>query len=450
MSAPLRGLILGTVPAADRARPACLLRIAGSTLLERAARTLFHAGIRSQVLVILGGALPAEIGKKLERLGIELTVVAPGPEGNLPLAALPPPFREGRLLLLEAGTLVDPRCVKLLAAQELERFCLLPAARLPAADADRAGRFRLGAAEYVFAGAARVSPATLATLDLRSRAALAAGIAAAAAAPAAALDLGAADDYLPALRARLPFVCLPIDSTAENARAKRLLIDASQKRVLDWPAWYVHRPLEAAITARICEWPVTPNQLTVLTNAVAYLALALFAAGWTISGLAAALVVGVLDGVDGKQARVKLIFSRFGHWEHHFDKLYENGWYAAIAWSLGRAAGDHAPALALAVLIGANLLDIALTGIYEKTTGTPFDLIGPFARRFRLVSGRRNTYIWTFVPFALAGAARTGFLAMAAYAALSVAVKAAYLLLIHYNHAGRHRGRADRGDGRTG
>ena len=96
---------------------------------------------------------------------------------------------------------------------------------------------------------------------------------------------------------------------------------------------------------------------------------------------------------------------------------------------IGVEQGDRAPALALAVLIGANLLDIALTGIYEKTTGTPFDLIGPFARRFRLVSGRRNTYIWTFLPFALAGAVRAGFLAMAAYAALSVAVKAAYLLL---------------------
>jgi phosphatidylglycerophosphate synthase len=143
----------------------------------------------------------------------------------------------------------------------------------------------------------------------------------------------------------------------------------------------------------------------------------------------AALVVGVLDGVDGKQARVKLIFSRIGHWEHHLDKLYENGWYAAIAWSLGRAEGGGTPVIALAVLIGANLLDIALTGIYEKATGTPFDLIGPFARRFRLVSGRRNTYLWAFLPFALAGAARAGFLVMAGYAALSVAVKAAYLAL---------------------
>ena len=100
------------------------------------------------------------------------------------------------------------------------------------------------------------------------------------------------------------------------------------------------------------------------------------------------------------------------HWEHHLEKLYENGWYAAIAWNLHRGGAEVA-IQALAVLVGANLLDIALTGVYEKATGTPFDLIGPFARRFRLVSGRRNTYLWAFVPFALAGAVRAGFLMMA-------------------------------------
>jgi phosphatidylglycerophosphate synthase len=430
MSAPLRGLVVGTFPAACGEQPACLLRIAGITLLERAVRTLFYAGIRQVVVAIPGGEIPQEVRRSIGSLGFEMAAVAPGPVGRLIPESLPLPFREGELILLDGGSLVDRRCVKILAQREKESFCLLPSRRLLAPDANRAGRFRSGAEEFVFAGAARVRPATLLKLDLRSREVLAAGIAAAVAAdPAAALDLAAEDDDSPQLRTRLPFVFLPVASAAENPRAKRLLIDASQKRVLDWPAWYLHRPLEAAVTARICEWPVTPNQLTVLTNAVAYLALVLLAMGWTLSGLGLALAVGVLDGVDGKQARVKLVFSRFGHWEHHFDKLYENGWYAAIAWSLGRTGDGSAPAIALAVLVGANVLDIALTGIYEKSTGTPFDLIGPFPRRFRHISGRRNTYLWAFLPFALAGAVRQGFLMMAWYAALSVAVKAAYLAI---------------------
>jgi phosphatidylglycerophosphate synthase len=389
---------------------------------------MHYAGIDEVAAVIPGGAVPDGLRRPLERLGVRLAAAEPGAGGRLPLEALPAPYREGELIVLDGAALVDPRCVKLLQQREGERFCLLPAARPASADADLAGRFRAGAAECVFAGAARVRAGTLATVDLRSRHALAAGIAAAVARdPGAVLDLAAEDDYRPELRTRLPFLWLPVSSAGDNARAKRLLIDASQKRVLDWPAWFVHRPIEAAITARVCEWPVTPNQLTALTNIVAYLALGLFAAGWTLSGLLGALVVGVLDGVDGKQARVKLIFSRIGHWEHHLDKLYENGWYAAIAWNLGRTEGGSAPALALGALIGANLLDIALTGLYEKTTGTPFDLIGPFARRFRLVSGRRNTYLWAFLPFVLAGAVRAGFLMMAGYATMSVAVKAAYL-----------------------
>src|SRR5690606_13703930 len=56
---------------------------------------------------------------------------------------------------------------------------------------------------------------------------------------------------------------------------------------------------------------------------------------------------------------------------------------------------------------------------YRRFTGQALDDAAPFDRRYRLVSGRRNTFFWTYVPFALAGAWYAGFVMIAVYSVVN-------------------------------
>ena len=55
-------------------------------------------------------------------------------------------------------------------------------------------------------------------------------------------------------------------------------------------------------------------------------------------------------------------------------------------------------------------------------TGVQLDDAGPFERGFRLVAGRRNTFLWTWLGMALFGLWLEGFALLAAYSVLTTAV----------------------------
>ena len=246
------------------------------------------------------------------------------------------------------------------------------------------------------------------------------------------------------MRRHLPFLVMPIRSPADNGPAKRKLLDASQKKILDWPAWYIHRPLEKWIVYHICEWPLTPNQISFVNIAAAFLAVYLFASGRALPALILALAVGVLDGLDGKQARVKSMCSRGGDLlDHVSDKIYEFGWYIAIGYFL-TARGDYGsiPLLLTAAILLSYLLDWPIASLSRKIFGSMLDDVGDFERRFRLVSGRRNTFMWTLLPFVLYDAFRGGHRGL--YAGLwTLALYAAATLLVRlwrfFLHLSRHR-----------
>ena len=111
------------------------------------------------------------------------------------------------------------------------------------------------------------------------------------------------------------------------------LLDAAQKGSLDFPAM-VHAPIENFLISHLCKTAITPNQLTAITNIAAWGATFLFATGRLGWGTILALVVGVLDGLDGKQARVKIETSKVGKLEHWFDAFFENSWWIALAYHL--------------------------------------------------------------------------------------------------------------------
>ncbi|UCE96400.1 MAG: NTP transferase domain-containing protein [Candidatus Bathyarchaeota archaeon] len=184
-----------------------------------------------------------------------------------------------------------------------------------------------------------------------------------------------------------------VDTKADVERAKRLLGKHSQKKrgASDFIAHYVNRPIENAIIYRISDSGITPNQVTILTNALAYIVTALLLFGHLLTGSILMFIVGVIDGLDGKLARIRGQATRLGRMEHAFDLLFEFSWLLALAIFLSQSQG----------LFPLTLAALSITFIafyrfcydqFSRTAGVSLDVYGQFELAFRRVAGRRNIY----------------------------------------------------------
>jgi len=144
---------------------------------------------------------------------------------------------------------------------------------------------------------------------------------------------------LPA-RALDPGDALFLSASSEDSRrrAEHQLYQSLRKRV-DGPASrWVNRPISLAVTRRVIDTGITPNQMTVVANLVGALGVMLvFRATWLTVALGSLLVQlqSILDGCDGELARLKLQSSRFGEW---FDNVLDDTVNMAYGVALGHAA----------------------------------------------------------------------------------------------------------------
>ncbi|MFM5907555.1 MAG: CDP-alcohol phosphatidyltransferase family protein, partial [Novosphingobium sp.] len=228
-------------------------------------------------------------------------------------------------------------------------------------------------------------------------------------------DLSALDDYAPARRRRLPMVWLPLRSAADGDAGTKVLLASAQKGCLDWPARFFHPPVENLLTRLLLPTPITPNQVSVFVFLLGLYAAWCFATGAWPLALALMLVIGPLDGLDGKLARTRLEFSPYGDLEHVGDKIVEYACYICMAAWIGTGW-----AWAVCALIVLFALAEAVQGeFFRRLTGNQLDDAGRLERRFRLISGRRNTFMWTLIPFVALGAWNAGFVMIAAYSAVT-------------------------------
>lgn len=239
------------------------------------------------------------------------------------------------------------------------------------------------------------------------------------------VDLSGTPTYSPERRRNVPLLWQrPRDGASARLAADELLA-AAQKGCLDWPARFIHPPLENAAVRLLWATPITPNMISLAAFILGLYAAWCFATGYLWTGLVLALVVGPIDGIDGKLARSRMEFSRWGDLEHVGDKIVEYAWYAGLAAALGTGT-----AWALAGLIVVTALAEALQGeFFRRITGAQLDDAGPFERGYRLVSGRRNTFVWSLLPFALFGAWTAGLVMIAVYATLNFFVMQARFFL---------------------
>ena len=165
-----------------------------------------------------------------------------------------------------------------------------------------------------------------------------------------------------------------------------------EKGASDLLAHYVHRPIENRIVFRLMNTKITPNQITVITNLLAYVVAALYFSGYLLPGSLLSFVVGLMDGIDGKLARAKNQTSKLGKMEHAFDLLFEFTWLISLALFLHRSSGDSLPL----ILSMFSILFISFYrycyDTFSRTMGTSLDIYGDFEKVFRRIAGRRNLY----------------------------------------------------------
>jgi phosphatidylglycerophosphate synthase len=235
------------------------------------------------------------------------------------------------------------------------------------------------------------------------------------------VDAAKVDDYIVSMRRHVRPFCFPAPAEQNRRLAERIILDSAQNGTLDLPA-YFHAPIETAIISLLCKTRITPNQITIAGFIIGCSATAAFVLGRVGLGIVAALTFGIIDGLDGKQSRVKIETTEHGKWEHHLDYVIENSWWLAIAFHLWRSGQFPNMFYFFALLVGSHLLDEFAKRRAKMATGRLLDDIAPFDRAFRLIAARRNVYVWMLAAGFLLGAFPQSYAIICGWAAVSAAV----------------------------
>jgi 1L-myo-inositol 1-phosphate cytidylyltransferase / CDP-L-myo-inositol myo-inositolphosphotransferase len=404
--------------------PSALVELCGISTLERLLRTLQRCGLERATVL---SSTPDPIAKELARpswaraeLHLTLRTRPAGPVRLQQIVDLWPRSSDAipLLLVIPAGSVFDPRLLRALVSQNAPTVLVDsgvgPRIQTLTASAPDTSRGKLcGPAllEYDWASAQNglLEQGLRNGLEHDSL---------------AALDVSAQPSYYVSICQKLRPFWFPAPSLSNRELAKRAVFDSIQKGPTDIPAWF-HAPIETFLVSRLCKTPITPNQLTLFCNVVAWTVTVLLVTGHVAWGLGLALVVGILDGLDGKQARVKLETSNAGKLEHLFDALFENSWWIALAWHLSVSGKLPDASSYLGLLIGAEVLNALARASIVRYYGKSISELGTFDRIFRLVGGRRNIYVWILVLGLICGTPAGAFKLIAWWEAVTAAIQLA-------------------------
>src|SRR5438094_2472956 len=235
------------------------------------------------------------------------------------------------------------------------------------------------------------------------------------------VDAAKVDDYIVSMRRHVRPFCFPAPAEQNRRLAERVILDSAQNGTLDLPA-YIHGPIETGIISLLCKTRITPNQITIGGFVIGCSATAAFLVGRVGLGILVALIFGIVDGLDGKQSRVKIETTELGKWEHHLDDFIEYSWWTAIAFQLWRSCLFPNVFYFFTLLIGSHLLDHFARRRVKIVKGRLLDDVAPFDRAFRLIAARRNVYVWILACGFLLDAFPQSYAVICGWAAFSAAV----------------------------
>lgn len=410
----MRALILaagdgGRLGGLTKNKPKALVKLLGLSLIERVVLTAKEAGVVSFLVVCgyLGDKLKSELGEG-EKYGVKIDYVDNEDwemENGSSVLKARDYFKE-RFLLLMSDHIFDSRILRGLIENDTKSSIVLAVDRIDPSNGDtkvleKGGKIieigkDIEESNCIDTGLFLCSPKLFSYIEEsleEGETELAYSISKAAKnRDAEIFDIAQIETYLSKMRREVKPWWVDIDMKNNLTEAKKLIIENASKNPSDALAYYVHKPVENKLVAFISKFNVTPNQLTVMVNVLAYTVTGLFFFGYLLPASVLSFVVGIADGLDGKLARAQLKTSKLGSLEHSFDLLFEFSWFVALSLFLYRATLTVTP-LILSLFI---ILFIAFyRNIYDqfrKATGVSIDDYGIFERKFKRIAGRRNLY----------------------------------------------------------
>jgi len=165
-----------------------------------------------------------------------------------------------------------------------------------------------------------------------------------------------------------------------------------EKGASDFIAYYIHQPIENYLVSKLVYTPITPNQVTITTNILAYIVTLSYLRGHLWAGIGTSFIVGVLDGIDGKLARAKYMTSNLGKLEHAFDLLYEFTWILALGYYYTLNTGTWTPLLYGFISVILISFYRMVYDVFGRAMGKSLDIYGDIEKTLRRIAGRRNLY----------------------------------------------------------
>jgi phosphatidylglycerophosphate synthase len=241
-------------------------------------------------------------------------------------------------------------------------------------------------------------------------------------------DAATEPTYVTALRKHVRPVFFPAPTPPLIPLAEKFPRDVAQNGVLDFPG-FLDSPIEDWIVKKICRTAIRPNQVTFATTLIGVAVTALFATGHLWWGVALAYAIEVLDGVDGKLARIKVETTTAGEWEHEVDYAIELSWWSGLAFHF-HATGLRNAWWLLALYFVSDLLDRLAKRAVKKKVGRNLDDVSNFDRFVRCIGGRRNINIWILIAALALGDAANGFILICCWGAATAVAHAIRALQI--------------------
>ncbi|MDO8432608.1 MAG: CDP-alcohol phosphatidyltransferase family protein [Candidatus Binatus sp.] len=363
--------------------------VGGITLLERLLRQLSELGAvdRISLLKPRDSSLP----KPSKRVRKAVTYHDAAGSDAWAMMRDARPYLADRFIAVAADLLIDQRLLAWLAEQSIDTILSPKAGEAPEVAAVLHAR-SLDATSF---DAARIEVAAVSAMPT----------------------------YWDAMHGEVPFHLRRIATEADAEACWPILLDYIQRRTLELPAQYFDPYFESLLVRWLAPTAITANQVTLITTALGFVVSLLYYSGWLRFGVLLAVFVEVLDGVDGKLARITRTTSKAGEYEHVLDFFYENSWYIALGFYLPRSGFEFAWTAAV-LMVAFDLIDNIVYSVADVRWGRSVDNATHFLARFRLIAGRRNIYNWLFLPWILIGLPAYGFYMAVAWAGITAAIHA--------------------------
>ena len=350
--------------------PSALVELCGISILERLLRMLQRCGLSRATIV---SATPDLIRQHLARPswarhGLQ-TIVHRRKEGAVTLEEIASLWPEGSNLLLwtRGDCVFDDRILKTLISRNSAGVLV---------DSASSAAFRHCAAVLDREWIARQKGPVEDALPQLPR-----------------IDVTKMPLYSPVLRRDLRPFWFYSPSPSRRLHAEQILLNSVQKGTQDLPA-YAHAPVERFLLARLCKVPVRPNQLTFLWAICAVITTILFASGQLGIGILIALAVGIIDGLDGKLARLKVETTEGGKLEHRLDSFFEVAWPFALALHFFRTGELRSAFWFWLILTVAQALGGIAKGAIYRAAEKAMRPTNWLDQIVRLIGFRRNAFVW--------------------------------------------------------